>query len=124
MGSTQDREYLAGLVTELRKLPSETTWLEFKVNNSNPQEIGEYISALANAAALEGKPSAYMIWGISDDDHEVVGTTFRPNEQKIGNEELENWLVQRLTPRINFRFSERVKFRGGDPNHPRNAAID
>lgn len=106
MRSTQDREYLASLVTELRKLPSETTWLEFKVNNSEPQRIGEYISALANSAALEGKPSAYVIWGISDGEHEVVGTTFKPNEKKISNQELENWLAERLTPRINFQFSE------------------
>jgi hypothetical protein len=36
--------YLQGLVRELCKLPRETEWLEFKANNDNPQEIGEYIS--------------------------------------------------------------------------------
>jgi len=29
-------------------LPKECEWAEFKVNNSKPQEIGEYISALSN----------------------------------------------------------------------------
>lgn len=47
--------YVQGLVRELCKLPTETEWVEFKVDNSHPQEIGEYISALANAAALAGK---------------------------------------------------------------------
>lgn len=47
--------YLQGLVRELCKLPSETEWVEFKVDNTHPQEIGEYISALANASALAGK---------------------------------------------------------------------
>lgn len=38
------------LVKELCKLPSETGWLEFKTNNSDPIMIGEDISALANSA--------------------------------------------------------------------------
>lgn len=61
----RDQEYLAGLVRELCKLPRETEWVEFKVNNSDPQTIGEYISALANSAALNGKAFAYLIWGVS-----------------------------------------------------------
>ena len=50
---TVDRpiEYLVSIVQELRKLPGETEWVEFKHNKENPEEIGEYISALANAAA-------------------------------------------------------------------------
>lgn len=48
---------------ELRALPSETEWLEFKVNNNAPEEIGEYISALANGAALRQKPHGYLVWG-------------------------------------------------------------
>ena len=99
-------EYLAGLVRELSKLPRETEWVEFKVNAYEPQEIGEYVSALANSAALSGKPFAYVGWGIADHDHTVVGTNFSPNARKVGNEELENWLLRLLTPKINFRFSE------------------
>ena len=103
---TTDRttEYLVSLVHELRKLPGETGWVELKLNNADPQDIGEYLSALANSAALEGKSSAYMVWGIDDATHDVLGTTFVPNERKVGNEELENWLLHLLEPRINFRF--------------------
>ena len=99
-------EYLAGLVRELSKLPRETEWVEFKVNAYEPQEIGEYVSALANSAALSGKPFAYVGWGIADHDHAVVGTSFNPRAEKVGNEELENWLLHLLAPKINFRFSE------------------
>ena len=99
-------EYLAGLVRELSKLPRETEWVEFKVNAYEPQEIGEYVSALANSAALSGKPFAYVGWGIADHDHAVVGTNFSPRARKVGNEELENWLLHLLAPKINFRFSE------------------
>ena len=35
------QDYLAGLVRELVKLPTELPWVEFKQNNANPQEIGE-----------------------------------------------------------------------------------
>ena len=48
-------EELNILTEELRALPQECEWVEFKHNNSNPQEIGEYLSALANSACLENK---------------------------------------------------------------------
>jgi predicted HTH transcriptional regulator len=33
-----------------------------------------------------------------------MGTTFAPETQKIGNEELENWLLKLLSPKLHFRF--------------------
>jgi len=96
--------YLQSLVIELCKLPQETEWLEFKHNNSDAEMIGERISALSNSAALEGKVSAYIVWGIKDETHEKIGTTFTPSTQKIGNEALENWLLKSLTPKIDFSF--------------------
>jgi predicted HTH transcriptional regulator len=99
-----DIDYLTGLVKELCKLPYETEWVEFKSNCENADEIGEYISALANSAALIGKVNAYMIWGIDDDTHDIIGTRFCPTNIKIGNEPLENWLFHLIQPNINFRF--------------------
>jgi len=106
MPTIDGQEYLVGLLHELCQLPKETEWVEFKCNNANPQAIGEYISALSNSAALIGKANAYLIWGVADETHEVVGTTFRPTQAKKGNEELENWLVRLLNPRLHFRFVE------------------
>ena len=108
MSGERTAAYLAGLVHELRKLPVETEWVEFKRNNDNPEEIGEYLSALANSAALLGKVNGYMVWGVDDQNHDIVGTAFRPVATKIGNEELENWLLRLLAPKINFRFHEFV----------------
>ncbi len=51
-----------------------------------------------------GKASAYLIWGVRDADHSVVGTTFDPRAARVGNEELESWLLRLLEPRIDFRF--------------------
>ena len=99
-------EYLNSLVAEFLKLPRETPWLEFKGNNADPEEIGEYISALSNATALAGKSHGYVVWGIRDGSHAVEGTSFKPGATKQGNEPLENWLVRLLTPRLLFRFYE------------------
>lgn len=95
---------LLSILTELRKLPSETEWAEFKHNNADPDEIGEYLSALANAAALTGKVHAWLVWGVNNDTHEIIGTTFNPASAQVGNEQLENWLLRLLFPKINFRF--------------------
>jgi len=99
-------EYLNSLVQELRKLPAETEWVEFKHNNAEPEDIGEYLSALANSAALTGKVNAYLIWGIDNQTHDLIGTKFIPSKTKVGNENLENWLLHLLSPKINFRFFE------------------
>lgn len=106
MTTDRNAEYLAGLVRELCKLPHETEWVEFKVNNADPREIGEYLSALANAAALNGKAFAYLVWGVEDRTHNVVGTDFSPAATRKGNEPLETWLLRLLTPKIHFRFHE------------------
>ncbi|MBN2326564.1 MAG: putative DNA binding domain-containing protein [Candidatus Omnitrophica bacterium] len=91
-------------VRELINPDRETEWLELKLNNANPEQIGEYISALSNSAALNGKAYAYMIWGVDDSTREVVGTTFTPKNARVGNEELENWLLKFIKPKIAFEF--------------------
>ncbi len=107
---TTDRpiDYLVSLVRELCKLPHETEWVEFKENDAEPQQIGEYLSALANSAALAGKAFAYLVWGVSDGEHKVVGTKFSLATAKVGNEELESWLLRSLAPKIHFRFFDVV----------------
>jgi ATP-dependent DNA helicase RecG len=106
--SIRDDAYYTGLVNELRGLPRETEWVEFKINNANPQEIGEYISALANSAALNGKAHGYAVWGIHDESHEIVGTVFSPSAARKGGEPLETWLLRMLEPQVHFRFHELV----------------
>ena len=102
--SPRDEAYLHSLVRELAALPAETPWVELKHNNAKPDEIGEYISALSNAAALEGKARAYLLWGVDDATHALVGTTFDPATARVGAEEMESWLLRLLAPKINFRF--------------------
>lgn len=97
-------EHIIDLIRDLRQETAENEWLEFKINLSNPQKIGETVSALSNGAALLERSDAYLIWGIDDESHEVVGTKFSPHTMKKGNEPLETWLARMLEPRIEFRF--------------------
>jgi predicted HTH transcriptional regulator len=97
---------LSALLTELLQQPAECEWLEFKHNNADPVMIGEYLSALANSAALHGRETAYLVWGIEDGTRRVVGTRFQPRRAKKGNEELENWLLRSLHPQVGFQMHE------------------
>lgn len=97
---------LIKLINTLTKFTQETEWVEFKHNFHSPEEIGERISALSNSACLWNKPYGYLIFGIDDTTHEVVGTTFKAKSHKKGNEELEMWLSLRLSPKIDFDIYE------------------
>ncbi len=98
---------LQAKLNELRALPGETEWFEFKHNNEDPQEIGEYLSALSNSAALHRQPFGYIVWGIENGTHNILGTSFKPRTKKgKGNEDLEPWLARLLSPRIDFTIYE------------------
>lgn len=106
MEKLMNKSELIDLIERLRQEPTETEWLEFKVNNEEPQAIGEYISALANSASLHDQEYGYLVFGIKDKTHEVVGTDFKPRKKKIGNQELENWLITQLQPSMDFKIFE------------------
>lgn len=97
-------ENLDRLVIELCKLPSETQWVEFKHNNYTPEMIGKDISALANSATLHEKSCAYMLWGIHDTTHEIIGTDYNLQTLKKGEQEIENWLRSLLSKNAEFEF--------------------
>lgn len=92
------------LIDHLRAQPAETAWLEFKGSNADPEMIGKRCSALANAARIEGRDLAYMVWGVEDGTHAVLGTDFNPDTKKIGNQALPLWLANSLQPSIAFSF--------------------
>jgi ATP-dependent DNA helicase RecG len=102
----EDTVDVARLVNGLARGEHELEWVEFKQNNSDPAEIGQYISAIANSAALHDERVGFVVWGIQDATHEVVGTTFNPKTAKKGNQLLEIWLASLLNPRVDFRFLE------------------
>ncbi|GHT25825.1 hypothetical protein FACS189430_12450 [Bacteroidia bacterium] len=97
---------LISLVNDLTSQPKENEWIEFKHNFHSPEEIGERISALSNTARIHNQTLGYLVFGIENETHQVLGTDFKAKSHKKGNEELENWLASRLNPRIDFTIEE------------------
>ncbi|XCP84422.1 RNA-binding domain-containing protein [Roseburia hominis] len=96
---------LIEIIEELRAYDSEREWFEFKENWFKADDLGEYISALSNSAAIAGKKFAYFVWGINDQTHEIVGTRFNCH-QDINHEPLKHYLARQFSPDINFTFEE------------------
>ena len=96
-------DQFADLVRGLAGLNKETEWAEWKRNNADPGRIGRTLSAVSNGAAIAGKPSGYMLWGVDDKTGEIVGTTLDPYARKVGNEDLLPWLCRELTPRHDIK---------------------
>lgn len=97
-----DNKELLAIIADIQASPKECEWVEIKKNNSNPEMIGEYISALANGAAYMGQSHGFLVYGIDDETHEITGTTFDPNKEKVHGQEIENWIATQLSPRIDF----------------------
>ena len=93
------------IVLDLCALSDEQEWFEFKENWFQPEALGEYVSALSNAAAFHYKKYAYFIWGVNDTTHEIVGTTFN-QYCEYNKEPYQNYLARNLSPSINFSFEE------------------
>lgn len=91
----------------------ESEYIEFK-RNIDFEKIGEYISALANSAALLNRPYAYLIYGVDDATHEIVGTDFHPGTDKVKGQEVESWLLTGLKPHVYFKFLEFDEYKSGN----------
>lgn len=81
MGSEQ----LTSLLESLLNLPIENEVVEFKRagNGFDTFKLGAYFSALSNEANLKKRDSAWLIFGINDKDHAIVGTNYKPTPQSL-----------------------------------------
>lgn len=96
---------LAEIIKNLISRTDEEEWFEFKENWYEPDGIGEYISALSNAAAENGEEFGYLIWGVRNSDHALINTSFNFNRD-VKNEPLQHYLARKVKPDLNFRFKE------------------
>ena len=98
---------LEDIVRGLCAKHDEQEWFEFKENWYEPVQLGEYVSALSNAAAYHQEENAYFVWGVDDKTHKIVGTNF--NQYKDYNREpYQNYLARNLSPSIGFEFDDLV----------------
>ena len=72
---------LREILTELLKSP-ENEYIEFKEagNKYDMDKLGRYFSAVGNEATLHEKQYGWIIFGVKDKTHEVLGTNFCENE--------------------------------------------
>lgn len=109
-----DIEYANLLDDLIAKYNRETRHLEFKSNYQDPNDLGEYISALSNGATLDNEEFGYLFFGVGDETLEIKGTTFDPQAKKVSfkldkssrtpNQYLELGLRQFISPKINFEI--------------------
>lgn len=59
---------------------------------------------IVHPARIEGRDCAYLVWGIDDETHAILGTDFNPDTKKIGGQVLALWLANSLQPSIAFSF--------------------
>lgn len=93
---------LIQILNNLRNLSSENEIVEFKEakNTYDFTKLGKYFSALSNEANLCGKPFAWLVFGIKDSDHSIVGTQFRPLRKDLDS--LKGEIANKTTNRISF----------------------
>ncbi|MCL1603896.1 putative DNA binding domain-containing protein [Succinatimonas hippei] len=111
----------------LKKHPYEDECIEFKSNiyQKDQNEIsllGEYISALANSAALTDRPKAYFILGV-DDNGNICGTDFNPYIKLSNGQFLKHWLMQKLSKYVSFKISYFAYIPDNDSSAPSNKII-
>ena len=72
--TSKSLQFQIALVNRLRELPREAETIEFKSNLGEPMEIGQFLFALANTAALAGDDRAWLVWGVDNTNHAIKGT--------------------------------------------------
>lgn len=97
-------DFTKDFIDNLLSLGDEYEWLDFKENWFSKDEIGEYISAISNGAAICGKEYGYIIWGIKDKTKEIVGTTIN-FDKEFNNEPYKHYLSRNLKPSIAFEVT-------------------
>lgn len=92
------------LLKKLLEQKEENSWLEFKTNNDDPELIGQWIAASANAAILGDQSRAYLVYGIEDKTRRLIGTTVRLDGKKCGGENFINWVSRLISPSLMLEF--------------------
>lgn len=94
---------LQKILYKLLGLTAESEIVEFKVAGDNYDftKLGKYFSALSNEANLHNKPNAWLVFGVRDKDHKIVGTRYRAKRKNLDS--LKKEIADKTTNRITFR---------------------
>ncbi len=91
---------------------SENEIVEFKKAETNfdIDELGKYFSALSNEANLRERECGWIVFGVWDKKHQVLGTTFKDGEVALNK--LKNDMSQHTTDNLIFQDIVPLKIEG------------
>ena len=95
---------LVQIINYFTSQDTEKSHVEFKMNKDSPEVIAKNISGITNIMIKDNITRGYIIWGIDDKTHEIVGTKFQPEKKKKGNEDLILWLKKSIYPEPEISF--------------------
>lgn len=90
------------ILQQLRNLTAENEIVEFKEAKTGYDftKLGKYFSALSNEANLKGRPHAWLVFGVENKKHNIVGSQFRPRRKDLDS--LKSEIANKTTNRITF----------------------
>lgn len=93
---------LRQILQQLRNLTAENEIVEFKEakNGYDFNKLGKYFSALSNEANLKGKPFAWLVFGVENKKHAIVGSQYRTVRKDLDS--LKSEIANKTTNRITF----------------------
>lgn len=93
---------LQEILKNLIELPAETEVVEFKraENSFSDNDLGEYFSALSNEANLKDVQMSWLVFGIDNKNHKIVGTNYKPSRPSL--DEMKKKIADHTTNRITF----------------------
>lgn len=93
---------LHNILETLLNLPAETEIVEFKKaeNGFGDQELGQYFSALSNEANLKDKECAWLVFGVENKSHEVIGSNYKNSRPSL--DAMKKAIADQTTGRITF----------------------
>lgn len=97
-----DEKQLREILEKLLLLPVETETVEFKkaTNGFDKKEIGQYFSALCNEANLHKEKCAWLVFGVDDKSHEILGTNFLSTV--ASRNDLKKYIADLTSERLTF----------------------
>jgi ATP-dependent DNA helicase RecG len=99
MKTTQEINFI---LNQLISMPSENEVVEFKEakNEFDFRKLGKYFSALSNEANLKGANNGWLVFGVENNHHQIVGTQYRNDRKDLDS--LKKEIADKTTGRITF----------------------
>ena len=93
---------LETVLKDLQNLTAETEIVEFKEAKTNYDfsKLGKYFSAISNEANLANQPYGWLVFGVENTKHQIVGSQYRKSRKDLDS--LKGEIANKTTNRITF----------------------